>query len=105
MLEELGLSVSPLGDEGIAALLTPPSPAGALPLPTGMLAKLKELDLNCTQVSDAGCAALAAALDNGALPSLKRLCLYDIPASTEGKAAVYEARPSLERARSDESES
>ena len=96
MLEELGLSVSPLGDEGIAALVTPPSPAGALPPPTGVLAKLKVLDLGDTQVTDAGCAALAAALDNGALPSLKRLNLYGIPANFEEMVAVYEARPSLE---------
>ena len=59
----------------------------------------------CTQVSDAGCAALAAALDNGTLPSLKTLWLYETPASTEEKVAVYEARPGLEGGFESESES
>ena len=35
----------------------------------------------CTQVTDAGCATLAAALDSGALPALDTLHLDDIPAS------------------------
>ena len=97
VLEVVGLSENPLGDEGIAALVTPPSPAGALPPPTGMLAKLKELDLNCTQVSDAGCAALAAALDDGTLPALRSLYLGGTRASAAARAAVTEA---LERATS-----
>ena len=60
-------SQNPLGDEGLAALLAPPPPPPAgVPLPpTGVLPKLERLDLTGTQVSDAGCAALAAALDNG----------------------------------------
>ena len=53
------------------------------------------LNLTYTQVSDAGCAALAAALDSGALPALKTLQLNDIPASDAAKAAVYEARANL----------
>ena len=40
-LEELGLIGNRLGDEGLAALVAPPLPAGALPPPTGVLAKLK----------------------------------------------------------------
>ena len=61
-----------------------------------MLKKLKTLNLSRTQVSDAGCAALAAALDSGALPALEVLKLVDIPASAAAKAAVYEARDTLE---------
>ena len=66
-LELLYLWRNPFGDEGLAALLAPPPPPPAgVPLPpTGVLPKLERLDLTGTQVSDAGCAALAAALDNG----------------------------------------
>ena len=72
MLEELGLSESPLGDEGIAALISPP---------TSGLAKLRGLFLNSTQVSDDGCAALASALSGGALPVLMMLKLRETCAS------------------------
>ena len=89
-LEQLSLMGNPLGDEGLAALLAPP-PAGALPPPTGVLAELKMLDLNFTQITDAGCAALAAVLDSGALPALERLTLENGPASDAGQAAVHEA--------------
>jgi hypothetical protein len=91
-LEKLVLVRNPFGDEGLAALVAPPlPPAGALPPPTGVLAKLKELSLSYTQVTDAGCAALAAALDGGALPALDRLFLDRIPARGASKAAVTEA--------------
>jgi hypothetical protein len=83
-------------DEGLVALVAPPPPAGALPLPTGGLKKLETLILDGTQVSDAGCAALAAALDNGALPALQYLSLDDIPASAAAKEAV---RAALARSR------
>ena len=63
----------------------------ALPLPTGGLKKLKVLNLEKTQVSDAGCAALAAALDSGALPALEELSLDGIPASAAAKEAVHAA--------------
>ena len=56
---------------------------------------LEVLDLDDTQVSDAGCAALATALGSGALPALKMLRLQTIAASDASKAAVYEARPNL----------
>ena len=59
-----------------------------LPPPTGVLAKLKMLSLTCTLVADAGCAALAAALDSGALPVLEGLYLHDIPASDAAKDSV-----------------
>jgi len=91
-LESLGLCDNPFGDEGLAALVAPPPPpAGALPPPTGGLTKLKVLYLASTQVTDAGCAALAAALDSGALPALETLYLEGIPASAAAKAAVMEA--------------
>ena len=60
-----------------------------------MLTKLKDLYLSGTQITDAGCATLAAALDSGALPALNDLCLESIPASAAAKAAVYETRDEL----------
>ena len=88
----LDLDGSSFGDEGLAALLAPPPPpAGAPPPTTGGLAKLTALDLSYTQVTDDGCATLAAALDSGALPALKQLYLDDIPASSAATAAVYAA--------------
>ena len=59
--------------------------------PAGGLKKLELLDLSGTQINDAGCATLVAALDSGALPALKELDLGDIPASDAAKAAVHEA--------------
>jgi hypothetical protein len=90
-LNSLFLSNNLFGDEGLAALVAPPPPAGALPLPTGGLKKLETLDLDYTQVSDAGCAALGAALDSGALPALQYLSLDGIPASAAAKEAVHAA--------------
>ena len=86
----LYLAGNPLGDEGLAALLAPP-PAGAPPTTAGVLTKLKALWLSDTQITDAGCAALAAALNSGALPALECLNLDNIPASIAAKAAVREA--------------
>ena len=95
-LEGLYLNVNPLGDKGLAALVAPPPPpAGAPPPTTGGLAQLRMLDLRDTQVTDDGCATLAAALDSGALPALEKLYLYGIPASAAAKAAVYAARANL----------
>jgi len=90
-LEAFNLCGNPFGDEGLAALVAPPPPAGTPPLPTGGLKKLRTLDLDETQVSDAGCAALAAALDSGALPALDDLTLDDTPASAAAIDAVDEA--------------
>ena len=45
-------------------------------------------------IADAGRAALAYALDSGALPALVVLCLDGTQASAAAKAAVYEARAS-----------
>ena len=71
--------------------MAPPPPAGTPPLPTGGLKKLKELNLGRTQVTDAGCYALAAALDRGALPALTVLSLNGILASAAAKEAVQAA--------------
>ena len=90
-LEHLELRHNPLGDEGLAALVAPPPlPAGALSPPTGGLTKLEWLSFNDTQVTDAGCAALAAALESGAMPALKVLNLRGIPASAAAVAAACE---------------
>ena len=86
-LENLWLSFNPFGDEGLAALVAPQQPAGAPP-PTGGLAKLKTLELGHTQITDAGCATLAAALDSSALPALKYLNLNGIPVSAAARATV-----------------
>ena len=75
---------NPLGDEGLAALLAPRRPAGALKT-------LELLQLSFTEVSDAGCATLAAALSCDALPALEELQLEDIPASAAAKDAVRAA--------------
>ena len=93
-LEYLSLIGNPLGDEGLTALVAPPPPAGALPPSTGVLTKLRALDLTNTQITDAGCAALAAALESGALPALKNLYLFGVPASVVAKATLREAAKS-----------
>ena len=97
-LEYLVLRGNRFSVEGLAALVAPPPPAGAPPPPTatGGLAKLKELGLSSTQITDAGCATLAAALDSGALPALEKLFLGGIHVSAAAKAAVYAARANLE---------
>ena len=88
----LRLFQNSFGDEGLAALVAPPPPpAGALSPPTGVLTKLKLLYLANTQITDAGCSALTAALDSGALPALERLMLVVTPASAAAKSAVYAA--------------
>ena len=80
-LEVLGLFANPFRDEGLAALLAPPPPAGTPPRPAGGLKMLRWLDLDRTQVTDAGCATLAAALSSGALPALDSLELDGTRAS------------------------
>ena len=90
-LEELHLARNPVGDEGLAALVAPPPAAGAPPPTTGVLTKLKVLNLGYTQIAEAGCAALAAALDSGALPALETFSLDFTPNSAEAKVAVSRA--------------
>ena len=96
-LEDLCLYDNPFGDEGLAALVPPPPPAGTPPPPAGGLKTLERLDLRGTEITEAGCAALAAALDSGALPALEYLDLDEIPASD---AAVKAVRAALALARS-----
>ena len=98
-LRTLRLDDNPFGDEGLAALVAPPPPAaGTPPPPAGGLKKLEALALDGTQVSDAGCATLVAAIDRGALPALERLELEDIPASDAAQEAAQEAvRAALDR--------
>ena len=101
-LEYLFLDCNPFGDEGLAALVAPPPPAaGTPPPPPEALKKLTKLDLDGTQITDAGCAALATALDSGALPALKEHelpapRLWHIPASDEAQKVV---RAALARSR------
>ena len=95
------LFYNPFGDEGLAALLAPPPPAGAPPPPTGVLPKLKTLNLSRTHITDAGCATLASALDSGTLPALKGLYLDGIPASAAATAAVQEALANLKEGESE----
>jgi hypothetical protein len=91
-LQGLDLDGNPLGDEGLAALVAPPPPAGTPPPPAAeLMKKLELLDLRNTQVSDAGCATLVAALDSGALPALEELELDRIPAGGAATDAVYAA--------------
>ena len=90
-LKGLNLFNNPFGDDVLAALVAPLPPAGALWPPTGALTELKALDLRYTQITDAGCAALASALDRGALPALETLLLDHTQASAASKAGVVEA--------------
>ena len=71
--------------------MAPPPQAGAPPPTTEGLAKLKVLSLWNTQITDAGCATLAAALNSGALPALKELKLDYTPASVAARDAVSKA--------------
>ena len=68
----------------------PPPPAGAPSPTTGVLTKLKSLNLWDTQITDAGCATLASALlDSGTLPALEDLDSYvTTRASAAARAAV-----------------
>ena len=85
-LEHLDLMYNPLTDEGLAAFVAPPLPAGSPP--PGGLARLKQLDLSYTEVTDAGCAILTAALNSGALPAIEIVELFRIPASAVARKAV-----------------
>ena len=87
-LEIIHICNCSLGDEGVAALVAPPPPVSA---PKEGLTKLKMLFLRNMPVSDAGCAALTAALNLGALSALKWIDLDGIPANTAAQATVREA--------------
>ena len=97
-LVHLDLEGNPFGDEGLAALVAPPPPpAGALPTTTGGLKKLMALSLSDTQIADAGCTALASALDSGVLPALVVLKLDEISASAAAMEAVLAALATWQR--------
>ena len=66
----------------MASLLAPPA-AGVLP-------SLEQLHLGYNQITDEGCATLASALRDGALPELTMLRLDGNPASEEAQAAACE---------------
>ena len=75
------------------ATLLPSQPAALL---LSRLAKLKLLSLSRTQITDAGCAALAAALNSGALPALEHLFLERAPSSVAAFASALSVwRPGL----------
>ena len=76
-LRTLTLSENPFGDEGLAALVAPPPPAGALPPPSRGLTKLVTLDLSFTQITDASCAVLVAAIENRSLDVVDEIKMYD----------------------------
>ena len=61
-----------------------------------VLAQLKWLDLNGSQITDDGCAQLASWLLSGAMPALEDLSLSGTSASFAAEGAVYEARPGLD---------
>ena len=89
-LKVLYILDTPIGDEGLAALVAPPPPAAGTP-PAGGLVKLEELYLYEPQISDAGCATLVAAIDSGTLPTLEDLDLDGTPARAAAIEAVSEA--------------
>ena len=104
-LVHLALGGNPFGDEGIAALVAPPPPpAGATRPPTGVLTKLEELNLWETQITDAGCASLVAALNGGVLPALEDLETNNIPADGAARAALEARFPPADPDDSDDSD-
>ena len=66
--------------------------AGALRPPTGVLTRLKKLDVGGNfEITDAGCATLTAAIDSGILPVLEEINLKHTHASDASRAAVQDA--------------
>lgn len=86
-LKILNLTGNPLGDAGMNAIV----PC------LRELDVLEQLWLGCACISDEGIASLSAALRGGALPSLKRLCIEDNPASQLAHDAAQEAAPMSSR--------
>ena len=95
----IDLADNPFGDQGIASLVAPPAAQDdhecALPR-RSQLARLTTLGLQGTQITAAGCATLAAALDGSALPALQvldldRIALPACPGSVAARAAVKNA--------------
>ena len=92
-LEVLVLAGNLFGDQGLAALVAPPLPAGAPPPPTGGLKKLTALDLGGTQITDA---ALVTALVSGVLPALTDLFLGKDPVRATAKGLLFIYREGLD---------
>ena len=90
-LRALSLGHNPFGDAGLSALAAPNPPRGhASPPPAGGLEKLEILHIERTRITDAGRAALVAALDGGALPALQYLKLEDFGRSAQRSNWVYD---------------
>ena len=83
-MRHLSLTNVAIGDAGLVALALALWRLPALERPW-------RLYLEGTQITNAGCAALVAALDSGALPALVLLDLDGIPASAAARDAVREA--------------
>ena len=81
----------------------PLPPTGALLPPVEVLTELRELTLSHTQISDAGCAALAAAFDRGALPECNKLNMTGNSASAAAKANLARAVTSSDGRRAEPS--
>ena len=103
-LATLSLWLNPIGDEGVAALVRPPPAGGAAGAAAGAaaggaaggLTTLRMISLDSTQISDAGCATLTAALYSGAMPSLTELSMASIP-GVDAVPAVHAALTSESR--------
>ena len=96
-LEHLSFIGSPFGDEGLAALIAP-LPSFFLPQKqekTQVLKTLAKLDFSHTEITDAGCEALAFALHSGVLPVLETVDVDDTPTSAAARAAVEQALTNL----------
>ena len=85
----LNFARNQIGDRSIAALVAPPPPppAGA----RGVLSSLTTLNLDSTEITDVGCAALAAALDRDRLSALETLRIIGIPASLHSTNATLQS--------------
>ena len=71
-----------LGDDAVAALVAPPTSGVGFQ-------SLQKLFLNCNQISNDGCAALASAIKGGALPAIELVALGGCnPACEAAKEAV-----------------
>lgn len=92
-LKQLWLVGNPVGDRGLAALMAPPL--------TAALKQLEVLNMDRTQVTDAGCAILMSALnrDHVVMPALERVLMVGSAASAAMRVAVREALLARERAR------
>jgi len=83
-LRRLGLDGCSIGNEGVASLVAD--------LGNDDFKALEDLDLGWDGITDAGCATLVSAINNGALPRLRNLSLaHNYDASDEAHMAVKEA--------------